>query len=122
MKDHRVQIFQKAVDGLIESLEAVIRLSRWSEGEPKPEPLVLAASKLLERLGTADRLSSANFQGPPADVAKVTVLRAAMSRLDAAYLTYRQQTEAARAGSNTAAIAASDLESEIASLTANASN
>ncbi len=93
MKDHRLTPFRSAVDALIESLDAVIRLSRWTEAEPAPDPLVTSASKLVERLGAADRLVSSRFVGPPTDTSKVATMCAAMKRLDAAYRTYRQQTE-----------------------------
>lgn len=91
MKDRRLQVFQEAVEGLVESLEATVRLSRWTGTEPKPEPLVNSAAKLLDRLGAAGRLSTSHFHGPPTDVAKVTAMREALKRLDAAYLTYRQK-------------------------------
>ena len=114
-------VFRSTVDGLIESLEAVIRLSRWNGTEPKPEPLVTSASKLLERLGAADRLSAAKFQGPATDVVKVNAICEAMKRLDAAYLVYRQQTEAttpsARGNPLEATMA---LETEVAATTAGA--
>jgi hypothetical protein len=116
MRDQRLQVFRNAIDTLIESLEAVVRLSRWNDGETKPEPLVAAASKLLERLGIADRLAASRFQGPPADIAKVTAMCAAMKRLDAAYLEYMRRTEAP---SPDRAAAASDLESEISATAAN---
>ena len=91
MRDRRLQVFRTAVDGLIESLDAVVRLSRWNDEEPKPEPLVTAAAKLLDRLGAADRLAASRFNGPAPDVAKVTAMCAVLKRLDAAYLAYCKQ-------------------------------
>ncbi|HVH46153.1 MAG TPA: hypothetical protein VM925_27575 [Labilithrix sp.] len=115
MKEHRMQVFRSAIEGLIESLEAVIRLSRWDEAEAKPEPLVSSAGKLLERLGTADRLSSAKFHGTPTEMNKVGAMCAVLKRLDVAYLAYRQQIDAPQAGASTSdAVAA--LETELASL------
>jgi hypothetical protein len=117
MKDHRLQVFRVAIDGLVESLDAVIRLSRWNDPEPKPEPLVTAAAKLLDRLGTADRLSKTNFRGSPAEVTKVTAMCAVLSRLDAAYLGYRKQMESVKNGTESASDAAAALETEIAGAT-----
>lgn len=116
MKDQRLIVFRKAIDTLIESLEAVVRLSRWSGTEPKPEPLVSAAAQLLDRLGAADRLSATKFAGPTADVAKVNAMCAAMKRLDAAYLAYMQQSSSP-ADRKTAA---DTLESEVAATAAGA--
>lgn len=114
MRDQRLRVFRTAVDGLIESLDAVVRLSRWNEGESKPEPLVSAAAKLLDRLGAADRLSASQFNGPASDVQKVTAMRSAMKRLDAAYLAYCKQ----RASRTEQAEAATTLEAEISATSA----
>jgi hypothetical protein len=110
MKEHRMQVFRSAIEDLIESLEAVIRLSRWSDTEPKPEPLVLSAGKLLARLGTADRLSSAKFHGTPAETSKVAAMCVVLKRLDAAYLAYRQQLEPSARTNNADAIVALETE------------
>lgn len=91
MKDARVTTFRKALEELVESLDATIRMARWNDGENVPEPLKESASRLLSRLGTADRLSSASFTGTATDVARVAAMRGAMRRLDAAYVAYRQQ-------------------------------
>jgi len=109
MKDQRLKVFRNAVEQLIESLEASIRLARWDANEAKPDPLVAAAAKLLDRLGAADRLSSARYQGSPAEVAKVDAMRGAMKRLESAYAAYRK--EAKPGGDIVAAVAA--LESEV---------
>jgi len=90
MKDQRVQAFRGAVDGLIESLEATVRLSRWSEREAKPPPLVQSAAQLGERLGTASRLATSRFHGTAAEVGKVDAMRAVLRRLDEAYVVYRK--------------------------------
>jgi hypothetical protein len=117
MKEHRLQVFRAAVEGLIESLEAVIRISRWTDAEPKPEPLVASASKLLDRLGSANRLSAARFQGSPAEVTKVAAICVVLKRLDAAYLLYRQQLETVQKGPATTSDAIAGLETELAALT-----
>lgn len=90
MKDARVTIFRRTLEGLIESLDATVRLVGWSDADSVPEPLKQSASQLLTRLGTADRLASASFKGSAADVARVDTMRGAMRRLDAAYVAYRQ--------------------------------
>lgn len=115
MKDRRLQVFRSAVEGLVESLEAMIRLTRW-EGE-KPEPLVASAAKLVERLGTADRLSSAKFNGPPVEANKVAHMCIALKRLDAAYVAYRQQSKAPTGTADATAV----LETEIAATMTGAS-
>ncbi len=90
MKDARVTIFQKTLAGLIESLDATVRVQRWTGAESVPVPLKESASLLVERIGTAGRLVSGNFRGSPVDVARVNAMLDAMRRLDAAYVAYRQ--------------------------------
>jgi hypothetical protein len=107
MRDRRLDVFHKTTTGLIESLDAVVRLARWGEVEAPPEPLVAASEKLVDRLGAADRLSSGKFNGNIADANRVKVMCAAMKRLDAAYLAYREELVTAPAD------AATTLELEI---------
>ena len=112
MRDQRLQVFRAALDGLTESLDALVRVARWSDpAEAPPEPLVVAASKLSERLGVADRLSSATFVGTPTDTTKVNAMCTTMKRLDVAYVAYRKRLERAPAETGSAAAA---LESDIA--------
>ncbi len=118
MKDPRVQVFRSAVEGLVESLEALIRLSRWTDADPKPAPLVASASKLLDRLGAADRLSAAKFHGTATDVGKVSAICAVLKRLDGAYVTYRQQAESRSNGPQGTADAIAALETELAATVA----
>ncbi len=91
MKDQRLKVFSAAVDSLTESLEALVRVSRWTGAEAPPEALSVSVSKLVDRLGVASRLASTPFQGTPADARKVTAMCDAMKRLDAAYVTYRKR-------------------------------
>lgn len=112
LRDQRLQVFRSAVDGLVESLDAIVRLARWTDAEARPEPLVLAAAKVQDRLGAADRLAASKYTGPPADVAKVEVMCATMKRLDAAFLTYSKTRNG-----NHDAEAATALEAEIAAAT-----
>lgn len=115
MKDQRLKVFRSAVEGVIESLDALVRVSRWSEADAPPEPLRTAVSKLVDRLGTADRLSSGAFLGSPADVNKVTAMCTTMKRLDAAYVTYRKRIQSTPEQTVDAAAA---LDAEIAEATA----
>jgi hypothetical protein len=108
MRDQRLRVFRTAVDSLLESLDAIVRLSRWTEADPRPEPLVTAAAKVQERLRAADRLAASRYSGPPAEVAKVTLLCGGMKRLDAAFLTYCKN--------RVAADAASTLEAEVSAV------
>lgn len=93
MKDSRVKIFRQTLDGLVESLDATVRVGRWSEAEAIPKALKDSASDLVPRLGAAGRLASSRFSGSVGDVARVKVMTDAMLRLDAAYLAYCQCRE-----------------------------
>lgn len=119
MRDRRIQVFRAATEDLVESLEAVIRLSRWSADEPKPAPLVLSAEKLQDRLGAAERLSSAKFQGTPTEVDKVGAICTVLKGLDEAYVAYRRQLDSPGRGNLVDAVAA--LETKVAALVAESS-
>jgi len=90
MKDQRILVFRTATSALIESLDAVVRLSRWSANDVVPDPLRDAAAKVVERLGAANRLSGGKFTGKTDDTERVTKMCAAMKKLDAAYVAYRK--------------------------------
>jgi hypothetical protein len=115
MKDQRLKVFQAALDALIESLDALVRVTRWDDSEPLPEPLRAAVSKLNDRLGSADRLASGAFVGSPADASRVSAMCGTMKRLDAAYVAYRKRLESTP---DQAAGATAALESDIAEATA----
>lgn len=117
MKDQRVAHFRSTFEGITESLDATSRISRWEGADPIPEPLLQSAAKLVDRLGAASRLANGHLSGPPAVVKRLAGLRAAMQRLDAAYVEFRQHvggspSEAAQA------IAALDSEIDAAKLDA----
>lgn len=118
MNDLRLRVFRSAVDDLVESLQAVIRLARWDGAEPEPEPLVAAAARLQDRLGAAGRLATTRFQGPAREVTKVEGICKALGTLDAAYLAFRRQMQASPAGSPAREEALATLEAEIAAATA----
>jgi len=111
MRDRRVQAFRSTALSLIESLYAVVRVSRWTGEDAVPEPLTAAAGKVVERLGAADRLVGSRYEGPEADVALVASMCEGMKRLDMAYRAYRQSPSAD---------AAATLESEVAAVDAGA--
>lgn len=89
MKDPRVITYRKALEALLESLDATLRIERWPAGEGPPDPLKDSAAQLVARLGTAGRLASSRFAGAVADVSRVDSMRAAMKRLDSAWVAYR---------------------------------
>jgi hypothetical protein len=118
MKDTRVTFFRKTLEELVESLEATLRVTRWVGPEVVPEPLKESASRLVTRLGTADRLASGVFKGSPSDSARVDAMLGAMRRLDAAYVAYRKRLESTPNDSDGAAAA---LDIEIGEVKADAS-
>ena len=98
-------IFRRTLDELIESLDATVRVSRWVGSEEAPAPLHESASRLVARLGTADRLGSAKFSGSVADAARVTAMVSAMRRLDTAYVAFRAQLQSGPSDREVAAVA-----------------
>jgi hypothetical protein len=101
----RVAIFTQALDVLVESLEAMIRLETWRDPEPVPEPLKRAAAEVVLRLGAANRLAAGRFSGSIPDATRVRAIADAVRRLDAAYLVYVQDPDRTRAaGTLSAAI------------------
>jgi hypothetical protein len=93
MKDQRVAFFRKLLDSLVESLEATVRIARWHGEEAIPEPLQQSATKLLDRLGTANRLAADKYAGPPPVVACMAAMSSATQRLDFAYVEYRKHID-----------------------------
>lgn len=114
MKDQRVNVFRNAIDSLVESLDALVRVSRWTEADAPPDSLRTAASKLLDRLGAANRLAEGKFLGTPADANKVSAMCSAMKKLDVAYVTYRKRVTSTP---NEVIDAATALELEISEAT-----
>jgi len=110
MKDKRVLVFRTALDELVESLEATMRVTRWESADSIPEPLQESASRLVARLGTADRLATGVFKGRPDDVSRVAALTSAMRKLEGAYVEFRRKLAAAP---NERARAASALDAAI---------
>jgi hypothetical protein len=110
-KDPRIVTFRGALESLIESLDATVRIARWeSGGEAIPEPLRVSAAQLQERLGSANRLAGGKFVGAPAVVATSDAIREAVQQLDAAFVAYRKRADGAPGQENEAAI---DLDAEV---------
>jgi hypothetical protein len=94
--DPRIVTFRNALESLIESLDATVRIARWEPGgEPIPEPLRRSAAQLQERLGSANRLAGGRFVGAPAVVATSDAIKEAVRDLDAAFVAYRKRAEGA---------------------------
>jgi hypothetical protein len=93
-KDPRIVTFRGALESLIESLDATVRIARWEAGgEPIPEPLRQSAAELQNRLGSANRLAAGRFVGAPAVVATSDAIKEAVRDLDAAFVAYRKRAE-----------------------------
>ena len=93
MNDQRVMAFRKVLTSLVESLDATVRVARWSGPEAVPTPLENSASKLLDHLGSANRFASDRYLGSPPVVACMTAMSAATKLLDGAYVEYRRHID-----------------------------
>jgi hypothetical protein len=91
MKDGRPMLLRKALEAVIDSLDATLRVQRWSGADAVPEPLVQSASLLLPRLGAADRLLLRKFVGAPSDESRMDAMTSAVRHLDKAYVEYRKR-------------------------------
>jgi hypothetical protein len=108
-KDPRIVTFRGALESLIESLDATVRIARWEAGgEPIPEPLRDSAARLQDRLGSANRLAAGRFVGAPAVVATSDAIKEAVRALDAVWVAYRKRAEAGQREE-----AVNDLDSEV---------
>lgn len=90
MNDLRVAAFRKALTGLLDSLDATVRVARWTGPDAVPAPLENSAAKLLDHLGAANRFAADRYLGAPPVVACMTAMSAATKVLDAAYVEYRR--------------------------------
>jgi hypothetical protein len=117
MNDQRIASFRRALEALVESLDATARLSRWDSAETAPEPLEQSAAKLKERLIAANRLASDKFSGATPVVTLLTGMSAAIKRLDEAYVQYRDRVDSKPTELEEAAVA---LDAEIGSVKAEA--
>jgi hypothetical protein len=107
--DPRIVTFRGALESLIESMDATVRIARWEAGgEPIPEPTRHSAAQLQHRLGSANRLAAGRFVGTPAIVAKSDAIKEAVRDLDAAFVAYRRRAERSHR-----AEAATELDGEV---------
>lgn len=102
MKDQRIPGLRRALDALLLSLEATLRVRGWAGPDEIPEPLRSAAGRLIERLQTADRLSGFTPSTSGLDTARVRAMSSAVRRLDAAYVAFRRSVEHTPASVETA--------------------
>ncbi len=105
MKDLRVGAFRKVLDALLDSLDATVRVARWSGPEAIPAPLENSASKLVDHLGSANRFAADRYVGSPPVVACMTAMSAATKVLDGAYVEYRRHLEGQKEDLERAAMA-----------------
>jgi hypothetical protein len=105
VNDQRVTAFRKVLNSLVESLDATVRVARWSGPEPVPAPLEATAAKLLDHLGSANRFAADRYSGAPPVVACMTAMSAATKLLDAAYVEYRRHLDGAKEERDQAAMA-----------------
>jgi hypothetical protein len=91
MKDQRVTYLRRALEALVDSLDATARLSRWDNADSPPEPLQQSAAQLSERLVAANQLAGGTFAGPTPVVTMLNGMSDAIKRLDAAYMQYRER-------------------------------
>jgi hypothetical protein len=96
VNDQRVTAFRKALNSLVESLDATVRIARWSGPEAIPAPLETTAAKLLDHLGSANRFAADRYSGAPPVVASMTAMSAATKVLDQAYVEYRRHLDGAK--------------------------
>jgi hypothetical protein len=95
MKDQRIPVLRRALDSLLESFEATLRVKTWAGPEEIPEPLRKAAARLVERLRTADKLSAFTPRSSALDAEGVQAMGAAVRRLDEAYVAFHRAIERA---------------------------
>ncbi|MFO0738242.1 MAG: hypothetical protein U0270_20285 [Labilithrix sp.] len=100
-----MKAFRKALNSLVESLDATVRVARWSGPEAIPAPLNSSASKLIDHLGSANRFAADRYSGPPPVIACMTAMSTATKVLDGAYVEFRRHLEGQKAEVDLAAMA-----------------
>jgi hypothetical protein len=90
MMDKRVAYRRDVLEGLLDSLEATMRLARWPEAEAVPPALKSSAATLSERLGVANRLTNDQVQGAPTAKKAMEEISKAIRYLDGVYVEYRK--------------------------------
>jgi hypothetical protein len=94
LKDRRITYARSVLGELVESLDATVRIGRWSGGDV-PTPLRENAALLVDRLGKANRLAASRFAGAPRSAAEFSALSVAIQRLDRAFVGYRSMLDRA---------------------------
>ena len=106
MKDNRVAAFRSALESLMTSMDAVVRIARWTEApDAIPAPLQKAASQIEERLKAATALAETKVVGAPQVTARINAMSDCIRRLNEAYATYRTEIADAPATIPEAALA-----------------
>jgi hypothetical protein len=106
MKDARVAAFRSALESLMTSMDATVRIARWTEGtESIPAPLKKAVAALDDRLEAARKLADSKVVGAPQVTARIQAMTSCIRRLDEAYEAYRQEITAAPGTEAEAALA-----------------
>lgn len=105
-KDPRIVTFCSALESLLESLDATVRIARWrgGEGDPIPEPLERSAAQMQDRLGSAGRLATGKFVGAPA-VVNLSDAIEAVQCLGGAFVDYHKHLDGSVSERDQAAIA-----------------
>jgi hypothetical protein len=116
MMDKRVAFQRDVLEGLLESLDAALRVERWPEQEAAPPALQASAANLHERLGVANRLAKDTVTGAPAAKRIMEEICTAIRFLDDAYVKYRRGLSGSLAEQQEAA---GQLESGIARVRGN---
>ncbi|MGC4064167.1 MAG: hypothetical protein QM784_05900 [Polyangiaceae bacterium] len=91
MNDRRVAVIREALLTLLDSLDAVSRVSRWDAMDPIPESLESSAKQLEARLEKANALTATSYVGSALVVSQLNGISDAIRRLDRAYIAFRER-------------------------------
>ncbi len=95
MKDTRVAAFRSALDSLVASLDATVRIARWTDApDAIPAPLKKDADRIDERLRAAVTLAETKVVAAPPVMTRITAMAESIKGLDAAYASYRAEIAA----------------------------
>lgn len=115
--DRRVTFQRDVLEGLLESLDATLRVERWPDREALPPALKASAALLHERLGVANRLANDVATGSPRARRMMEEISKAIRSLDEAFVSYRRGSSGSPAERQETA---GQLESRIARVRSNA--
>jgi hypothetical protein len=93
MNDRRVAAIREALLTLLDSLDAVSRLSRWDDSDPIPESLKSSAKQLESRLQKANALTASSYVGSALVTSQLNGISDAIRRLDRAYVAFRSRVD-----------------------------